>query len=39
MMMPMLMFHGIVMKIVRSKNLAQMIVCYFIVDPLTLAKW
>jgi len=33
------MFNGIVVKIVSSKKLAQMIVCYFIANNLALAEW
>jgi hypothetical protein len=32
------MFDGIVGKIVNSKKLAQMIICYFIVDTLALVE-
>jgi DNA-directed RNA polymerase subunit H (RpoH/RPB5) len=39
MMVALLMFHGTIVKIVRSKKLVQMIVCYFVVDTLALAKW
>jgi len=33
------MLDNIVMKIVNSKNLARMIVCYFVADTLALAEW
>jgi len=32
------MFDGIVMKIVNSKELTQMIVCYFVANTLVLAE-
>jgi hypothetical protein len=32
------MFDGTIMKIMSSKKLAQMIVCYFIVDTLALVE-
>jgi hypothetical protein len=32
-------FDGTIVKIVNSKKLAQMIVCYFVTDILALAKW
>jgi hypothetical protein len=32
------MFDGIVVKIVNSKKLAQMIVCYFVANTLALAE-
>jgi len=33
------MFDGTIMKIVSSKKLAQLIVCYFVADTLALAEW
>jgi hypothetical protein len=32
-------FDGTIMKIVSSKKLAQLIVCYFVADTLALAEW
>jgi len=32
-------FDGTIMKIVSSKKLAQLIVCYFVSDTLALAEW
>jgi hypothetical protein len=32
-------FDGTVMKIVSSKKLAQMIMCYFIANTLALVEW
>jgi hypothetical protein len=33
------MLDGIIVKIVNSKKLVQMIVCYFVIDTLALVKW
>jgi hypothetical protein len=33
------MFDGTIMKIVSSKKLAQMILCYFVTDTLALVEW
>jgi len=33
------MLDGTIVKIVSSKKLAQMIVCYFVFDTLALAQW
>jgi hypothetical protein len=33
------MLDGTIVKIVSSKKLIQMIMCYFVVDTLALAEW